>query len=90
MVYKIYPVKEKEWLRIFKKIKMMAHQTGMCIVKMDCEVFKESNSYDSDKFIGGQTTIIHLAEQQSLFSLGSYKPFYPKRDSMGRFVKNNP
>jgi len=90
MVYKIYPVKEKEWLRIWKKIKRVAKETGMCISGIDCEDYVGQCDLKDFRMNSGQTTIIRLAEQQSLFPLPIRKVSFPKRDPMGRFIKNNP
>jgi len=73
MTYKIYPTTDDKWLKIWKKIKQVARQTGMQIAMVDC-----NDRLDS---------IITLSQQTELFDYYCSKINTPKRDRFGRFAK---
>jgi len=104
MIYKIYPVSEDKWLKIWKKIKMVCRQQGLQIITIIYEDFRDgllSGKKKGDPL--NQTSIIYLAKQAELFKSSnvfnisnnkSNKSItYNQRDSSGRFIKiiqNNP
>ena len=63
MIYKIYPVSEEKWLKIWKKIKTVCRQQGLQIVKIELEDYIDK-SYSG---LEGKTSIIHISEQTELF-----------------------
>jgi len=93
MIYKIYPVSEDKWLKVWKKIKTVCRKQGLQIVKIELEDYIDKNC--AGYF--GQTSIIYLAEQTELFkssnvfNISNNKPnksvTYNQRDSSGRFTK---
>lgn len=100
MIYKIYPVSEEKWLKIWRKIKIVCKQQGLQIVKIELEKYIGQCGREEYWLNGGQSTIIHIAEQTELFKSSNVfnisnnkSTTYNHRDSMGRFVKiiqNNP
>jgi hypothetical protein len=71
MQCKIYPVEEKAWLERWHKIKKLAKQQKMVVIKVDVEPYHQgdlrycsiSGSPPLLFFHGGMTTIITLAKQ---------------------------
>lgn len=97
MVYKIYPISEEKWLQVWKKIKLICRQQNLHVLKIDLEDYR-GGMIDAigEQMNNRQTTIFHLAEQQSLFASDSNvvnfaKPNptqpIPMRDAKGHFVK---